>query len=225
MTNGLNGATTMANGVSKHHPCSPVGLKTPPATQFPAEFALDRKNCHSFFHPPFQYVPGQIMWQHHESWEEALLAAYNHKHPEKPLETLNIHGLRRDVLTNSNEWKDTRTRILYHPADRDTAIFKDETKASILVYLHYHSLIIVCLLVNADGVGWGRIWDKEHRPPIYARWSTGKQAIYEPLVLMCLPQEETPKGKDSYYKPAHWFNMKPRSGPAFDRTYTDLWRR
>jgi hypothetical protein len=200
-------------------------LKTRPATQFPAEFALDRKNCRGFFHPPFQYVPGQMMWQHHESWEEALLAAYNQKHPEKPLKIFNIHGLRRDVLTNSTEWRDTRTHILHHPADRDTVIFKDETMVSLMAYLLGHSLVIVCPLVNADGVGWSRIWDKENRPPIYTRWSTGKQAISEPLVLMCLPQEETPKGRESFNRPVHWFNMKPRPGSAFERTWTDLWRK
>jgi hypothetical protein len=41
-------------------------------------------------------------------------------------------------------------------------IFKDETMVSYLAYLLGHSLVIVCRLVNADGIGWSRIWDKEH---------------------------------------------------------------
>jgi hypothetical protein len=41
-------------------------------------------------------------------------------------------------------------------------IFKDETMVSYLAYLLGHSLVIVCPLVNADGIGWSRIWDKEH---------------------------------------------------------------
>jgi hypothetical protein len=102
---------------------------------------------------------------HHESWEEALRAAYKQKHPEKPLGKFRIDGLHQGVLANSNGWRTTRTHVLHHLVDRDTVIVKDDTMVPYLAYLLGHSLVIVYSLVNADGSGWSRIWDKEHDRP------------------------------------------------------------
>ena len=53
--------------------------------------------------------------------------------------------------------------------------------------------------INGD-----RCWDTENRPPIIARWSTGPQALYPPLILGCFPGPD-PRDRKLVY----WFSLKP----------------
>jgi len=125
-------------------------------------------------------------------------------------------------------FKREQTHTLYHPSDRETAIFEDEASASLVarwgVSNRPFSLIIVCPLVSANGIGWERIYDTHNRPPIYARWSTGEQAVYDPLVLMCLPKLETKTGRESYHKRADWFCMELAQNSELEKTWTRMWK-
>jgi hypothetical protein len=108
-------------------------------------------------------------------------------------------------------------------------VFKDESAASFMAAYsdkdHPYSLIIICPYVRADGIDWERIYDTHNRPPIYSRWSTGEQALHEPIVLMCLPKLETKPGRESYTKAVDWFTVNPPKDSMFYQELSSLSRK
>jgi hypothetical protein len=216
---------TKANGGSWDHPCSPAGLKAIPPPTFLPEFVVNRQSSPGFFRPPMDYVPGQVLWKHHASWEAALAAALTQNGVQTtggPMTAADIKS-NLDNLAKGAQYKEMQSHVLYHPADRNTAIFKGEVEASLVARWGgapvCFSLIIVCPLVRADGTDWDRIWDTHNRPPVVTSWSTGAQAVYEPLVLMCLPKPETTQGRESYHKETAWFCMEPAPDSAFQKSW------
>jgi hypothetical protein len=77
---------------------------------------------------------------------------------------------------------------LYHPADRNSLVFPDEANIAIVARAYKHSLILFCPFMNADRTGYNHFYNTQNRPLIYARWSTGRQALFPPVVLGCLPK-------------------------------------
>ncbi|KAL1794663.1 hypothetical protein ACET3X_006479 [Alternaria dauci] len=180
--------------------------------------SIDTKTV-GLFRPPFEYAPGQTGWKwHKDGWCSAFSGALLQKGIKKTADE--VRTTYEKLLNDSNN-KAKISSLLYDPADRDTAVFKDEAAASFMATYgdddNPYSLIIICPYVRADGIDWERIYDTHNRPPIYSRWSTGEQALYEPIVLMCLPQLETKLGRESYNKSVDWFTMDPLVGSKFSQ--------
>jgi hypothetical protein len=221
-----NAVTSIVQGGTEAHPCSEAGMKASPRPTFAAEFTFERKSSPGFFDPPMQYVPQQVKWQYHpDGWESALAAELTKKSFNVTADQLKTSY---NSLVSGPKYGEEQSYLLYHPADRGTAIFKGEPAASLVARWgdpkRGFSLIIVCPLVRADGIGWGRIYDTHNRPPIYARWSTGEQAVCEPVVLMCLPKPELVKRKESFFKDVDWFSMEPASNSAFETIWANMWK-
>ena len=131
---------------------------------------------------------------------------------------------RHDALTkNADPTIISLYNTLYHPADRHTMLFKEE--ADVAMTLHNIradvSLIVVCPFIRGDGVGFHRIHDSVDRPPIYARWSTGPQAVHRPLIVGCLPAAPAVNMKGT--RDVLWYQLQPSNRwgtPTFiDRLY------
>jgi hypothetical protein len=222
----VNNSTNLSSGGTKLHPCSDAGIKGNPSPTFSPELTFSRRTSLGFFDPPMQYAAPQVIWRHYpDGWESALAAAMTEKGMTTTADQIKA---KYKELVEHPENKKEQTHVLYHPADRDTAVFKGESGASLVARLYApgraFSLIVVCPLVRADGIGWERIYDTINRPPIYARWSTGEQANREPLVLMCFPKPESFKGRESYYKDVEWFTMKPRPNSSFETLWRNMWK-
>jgi len=219
-----------AKGMSNKNPLSPGELAEGPTLA--PEMLFGRKDYIGFAHPPLDYAPGMFDWTHHDSWSEALTAAAifdgdltMNKDGKKCNPCLNATHYFHDKfkVERKKVYEALSSRTLYHPDDRDSAVFMDEAKCSFTAAMWYRSLIIVCPKVNADGVGWDRIWNTHNRPPVYARWSTGHwQGRNKPLLLGCIPKQPF-KGDGSLQnyvsKECHWFNLTPKLGTAFQKQW------
>lgn len=206
-------ATTAGDaGTSIHHPYSYARRVDSPQPVCQPEMAHTNTATIGLFRPPLEYIPGETGWKHHErGWESALSAALSQHNVTMTADQIRteLENLLKDPKKNND-----RSSLLYDPADRNTAVFQGEPDASFMaahaVKDHPFSLVIICPWVRADGIDWERIYDTHNRPPIYSRWSTGDQAVYEPIVLMCLPQLETKAGRESYKKAVDWFSVLPK---------------
>jgi hypothetical protein len=220
-----NAATNIPSGATKLHPCSDAGQKVNPPPTYSTEFTFERASSPGFFHPPMEYAPPHVKWKYHPGgWSSALSEQLQKKGINKTAGAIKtwIESRPQDSL-----YYNEQTRVPYHPADRASAVFKGEAEASFAaryVAERKFSLMIVCPLVRADGIGWGRIHDTINRPPIYAKWGTGDQAEYEPLVLMCIPKPETNKGRESYHKDVDWFSMEPAPKSSFETMWNNMWK-
>ncbi|KAI4692872.1 uncharacterized protein J4E88_001242 [Alternaria novae-zelandiae] len=206
---------------SYNHPLSPAGLKENPNANIFKEFTDTRPSVPGFFQPPCSYVPGDFKWKHHENWHAALADAATAKGVSVSETT--VADLHDQILKNA-KYNLQESHTLYHPADRDTAIFKDEPAASLVASQlgSEFSLIIVCPYVRADGVDWNRFWDTRNRPPIITRWSTGEQGVHEPLILGCLPKEHIAGTREWYHKDAYWFALEPKPNTAFSNAWDSI---
>ncbi|KAI4661756.1 uncharacterized protein J4E78_004546 [Alternaria triticimaculans] len=204
-------ATSLDNGASPLHPCSDDGQATDPKPFIADEMLQTDTKTIGLFRPPLDYIPGSTGWNWHEDgWQSAFSAALSQKGIEMTADQIEIAY---------NNIADPQSSLLYDPVDRNTAVFQDEPAASLMARYGIEdrkfSLIIICPYVRADGVDWERIYDTMNRPPIYSRWSTGAQAVHEPIVLMCLPRLETKTGRESYNKTVDWFSVNPRPNTTF----------
>jgi hypothetical protein len=194
-----------------HHPFSDHARQSraPVITQ---EFRDDREVCAGFFQPPFEYVPDQWSWNYTRTWNGAIagaLTAVNAKDEQaRNWSHVNIHHTHKSLIEDRTKFGTPEDYVLWHPGDRNTAVFMDEPACSIVARHLGYSLIIVCPQVRADGIGWNRIYNTHNRPPIYTRWSTGIQANNPPLVLGCIPRQ-TYVGKSR--QETMWFFMKPKN--------------
>jgi hypothetical protein len=219
-------AVDILGGASKLHPCSDAAMNASPRPKMLEEFTFERPQSTGYFDPPLQYVPGQVRWKYQPGgWEYALAEEFTKK--GVPATADQIKSSHNSLTTKPKNRKE-QSYVLYHPADRGTAIFKGESAASLVARwglpARGFSLVIVCPLVRADGIGWERIYDTKNRPPVYARWSTGEQAVCEPVTLMCIPKLETPKGRESYYKDVYWFSMDPLPKSNFETLWVGMWK-
>ncbi|UPX18401.1 uncharacterized protein EKO05_0008703 [Ascochyta rabiei] len=204
------GFTTFKSGGRFDHPLSPTGLKSNPNV-FP-EFTDTRPDYPGYFHPPMEYTPGQMSWQYHDTWQAALATAMlakgvKFKGEEVPISVRDIQIFSEKVV-EKDVYKAETSHILHHPADRDTAIFKDEPSASTIARWAAatpFSLVIVCPVIQADGVGWNRIWDTHNRPPIRSRWSV--KSTHEAHDVF--QKRAFANNRNWLNKDVHWFTMDP----------------
>ncbi|KAF2757958.1 hypothetical protein EJ05DRAFT_528378 [Pseudovirgaria hyperparasitica] len=192
-----------SKGFSKFHPCSPEGRNSYPPPNFQEEMIFDVEDTPGFFHPPLK------------CWRAKAT-------PEAVLE-------RSEALLSDARYTGANSLCLSHPANRDTVIFSGEVEASCVARSCGFSLIIICCLTRAEGIGWQRIYDMENRPRIYSRWSTGPQATGTPLVLMCLPSTPLSHGGGKEMRNVFatgyafrkrmtdWFTMKPTPRSSFEK--------
>jgi hypothetical protein len=133
-----------------------------------------------------------------------------------------------EALVAEGKHAPASSHILYHAADRGTAVWKDEPSASVIARFgakNPYSLIVVCPFVSADGTAYDRVYDMFNRPPFRGRWSTGDfQAVYKPLVVMCMPKVTTPRGREFYHKDVEWFTMELVPNSAFEKTWIEMWK-
>ncbi|KAI4608894.1 hypothetical protein J4E83_008933 [Alternaria metachromatica] len=201
--------TTKRQGASSNHPYSIAGQAAHPRPGIAGEKPHTRVSTMGLFPPPVEYVPGSTRWRwHQDGWSSAFAAAAAQKGITQTADQIQQCY---DDLTTHPDIMAKKSALLYDPIDRDTAVFRDESTASLVARYGSpetpFSLVIIC------------------PPPIYARWSTGEQAIHEPLVLMCIPKIETRTGRESYNKDADWFSVDPNPGSDFENEFNLMSRR
>ncbi|CAI6246579.1 unnamed protein product [Periconia digitata] len=194
---------------SLHHPLSPAGLLTnpniqPELTRPSAPSPGHKKSAPGWFDPPLIYKAGDWSWISYDTWQAALADNLNfngHHNKGNPIDVRTVNGA--FTRMNSSIYKND---MPYHPGDEDLMVFEGEREcAATLRSANVDaSLVIVCPLISKDGRYWDRCWDTENRPPIIARWSTGPQALYPPLILGCFPGPD-PRDRKLVY----WFSLKP----------------
>jgi hypothetical protein len=221
----------VSTGGSCDHPFSPAGFKAQPHPKILPEFTDTRPRYPGFLQPPVRYLPGQMMWKLQDTWQAAAAAALRAKGVKDPrngeLVTEATIGACHAWLKTKPSYTKEESNTLYHPADRGTAVFKDEVDLSMIVrqFGPSFSTVIVCPWIQADGSGWNRIYDTVNRPPVYTRYSTGDQGLYAPLLFGCLPKECIgPPSREWYHKEVFWFTIEPRPATPFDIYWSSAFR-
>lgn len=191
------------------HPLSSMAK----SSVFQNEKLLVKQRAHGVFDVPFTYKTGELSWHYSSSAFGALARAMDRVGMKNRTgDTITEANLQDLYGTISQQVKDDRQNsVLYHPTNRDTIVWPDEPALSIVASRLDRSLIILCPLVAANGTGAMRMYDRTNRPPIYARWSTGRQSLKPPLILGCLPKmptEEEPRIK------CMWFSVWPNKARA-----------
>jgi hypothetical protein len=224
-------AMTISTGGSFNHPFSPAGFKAQPRPNILPEFADTRPRYPGFLQPPVRYLPGQMMWKLQDTWQAAAAAALRAKGVKDPrngeLVTEATIGACHAWLKTKPTYTTEESNTLYHPADRGTAVFKDEVDLSMIIRQigPSFSTVIVCPWIQADGIGWNRIYDTVNRPPVYTRYSTGEQGLDAPLLFGCLPKESIgPHSREWHFKEVFWFTIEPRPGTPFDIYWSSAFR-
>jgi hypothetical protein len=206
-----------------NHPLSPAGLAETPNPIIHAEPLIDRKISPGFFEAPITYKAGtQVQWIHYKTWQGALAAALashgiTSRHSNQVVTEADIKAtcdsMDMKVATSSDN------SVLYHPTDRSSMVFKDEPAVAAVARKHGLSLILVCPYVEHDGTGYNRLYNIKGRPPIYARWSAGRQGQNPPLVLGCLTRQVSTRGSKGF--DVLWFYLKPNAN-AVPNWYTGM---
>jgi hypothetical protein len=200
---------TTTSNKSWDHPCSPEGLRT--RQPFHNEFRDTRADIVAVYHPPMPvYKAGKLIWHAHDTWEEAIAASLSASGclaGNKPLTDVDVKRWNKRF----NEQMATNARYilqnqLYHPADRNTAVFTNEPECARVAKDFSRDLVLLCPETPANGMGWNRIYDQANRPPIRWRWSVGDLAQRKLTILACIPKY----GKGSS-KEVHWFTVSPAS--------------
>ncbi|KAF2125476.1 hypothetical protein P153DRAFT_400287 [Dothidotthia symphoricarpi CBS 119687] len=197
---------------SFNHPLSPAGLQVNPNPIIENEFDDVRQTCRGFFQPPLVYKSNQWKWNYFSSWQGALTDAlryYKVSNNNKLIQEADIRQLHTLLKKNPKKHGPAQHHTLYHPADRDTMVFDGETDCALTlreINMKF-SLVIVSPVVSKEGIDWNRSWDTHNRPPILARWSTGPQAQYQPLILGCLPMVTSMATKTK--RDVLWFSLTP----------------
>ncbi|EUC40105.1 hypothetical protein COCMIDRAFT_9959 [Bipolaris oryzae ATCC 44560] len=199
----------LSSTVLTAHPLSPNGARVHP--KLAKEFVDTREDIVSLFQPPVpQYQAGNFKFQVHDDWESALAAS---------LASFGRENITKDVVTDVCQTiKDDSWPVyhdLYHPSDRDTAVFQNEPECAAVAEWFKRSLVILCPYTPADGTGWDRIYGEKNRPPVRFRWSTGPQALRKMTFLVCIPA-----WGESVTKKAHWLTLEPTD--AYAATWDNL---
>jgi hypothetical protein len=161
--------TGIVDRATKVHPCSEAGMNASPSPTYTEEFTFERASSPGFFDPPLQYLPPQFKWDYHPvGWESALAAELTKKGID--ITAAQVKTCYDSLVSDPNNvTKNERSHVIYHPADRGTAVFKGEPAASMVARWGIpdrgFSLIIMCPLVRTDGIDWDRIYDTHNRPP------------------------------------------------------------
>lgn len=216
-----NTVRTFKKGAIMTHPCSDNALMQSPIPNVLPERAFYRQSTPGYFDPPVDYIPQQMEWKFHAGgWPFALASQLQLK--GIPLSGDHVYRA-WDALHKDPQREHEYSQTLWNPGDRESMVFEDEPEAATLARWGFEgrpfSLIIICPLVRADGTGFNRIYDTLNRPPIYARFSVGNQGIYEPLVLMCIPQPVPSDSKGHSYNAVYWYSMKPVPNSNFASVY------
>lgn len=200
-------------GPSRHHPLSPAGLQETPNPVIEREFVDERAICCGFFQPPFEYVPNQWIWCSYDNWEGAMADAFRAMGtPNKnrqPFQEADMTEMHENLKKNPQQYGHASKHVLYHPADRDAWIFEGEPECAMVAANVGYSLVIVCPLLNKSGEDWSRPWDIINRPPIRARFSTGRQADNRLMIMGCLPMATSLGTKRE--RKTLWFSLRPKS--------------
>lgn len=215
--------------LSWYHPLSADGLKENPDPIIEDEFLDDRENIPGFFQPRFVYKPGQWQWYHYATWQGALahaLRCHNVTQNDKSVQEEYIKSFHEALVKKNGPHTTTQYYTLYHPADRNTMIFEVEPACAFtLPAFAKFSLSIVCPLVSQDRVtiAPNRIYDTHNPPPVRARWSTGPQAGFKPIVLGCIPTATMPSTRNDME--VLWFALEPVYKNETHPWDTAMWRR
>lgn len=180
------------------HPLSPAGLAS--KSVMGPEYRHDRKEILGLFHPPIDnYRAGQWIFKSHNTMEDALahsLTMSGQKITAKDVTAALAIADQQSVQVSTD---------LYHPADRDTVIYKNEPEASLVGSYYKRSLVVLTYNTAANRSGWDRAWNMTNRPQLYFRWSTGsQQGRFRCAYVACIP-----KAACSMSKEVHWFTISP----------------
>lgn len=174
------------------------------------EPSLARKKSVGLNDAPFKYRAGELNWNYENTAMKALAAGlvqfFDSRNKIGGLLTeRDCQDLYDNAVSDSSK-TNTINNQLYYPADRDSLVWPEEAKLAIVARCFGIGLIILSPYVRHDGLGVDRIYDIEGRPPVYARWSTGRQGSKKSLILGCLPEQTV--ASDRSIRPM-WFTVKP----------------
>ncbi|RYN22506.1 hypothetical protein AA0112_g9783 [Alternaria arborescens] len=162
------------------HSFSAEGLQKTRTPKIAREFDLSRLDYHGVFHIPITYKAGpKIKWQFSGSSARALAWALAGRGVKCKYGDLTKVFTEADIKATFASISAKETQVsdnykLYHPADRNSLVFPDEANIAIVARAYKHSLIPFCPFMNADRTGYNHFYNTQNRPPIYARWSTGR---------------------------------------------------
>lgn len=185
------------------------------------EALLIRKKVMGLFDAPIRYKAGEMTWHYSSAFgalANALTAAGKKNKSGNPVTEADIQANFNTI--SQGEKNDRRNSVLYHPTDRDSMVWPDESAVSMVARGYGCSVIILSPFVSHNGVGVNRMYNCTNRPPIYARWSTGNQGLDVPIVLGCLPRQVTTTEPNLR---AMWFSVKPKDLKAPPAWFTDLY--
>ncbi|KAI4604614.1 hypothetical protein J4E80_011013 [Alternaria sp. BMP 0032] len=195
-------------------PLSPQGLTANSNPIIGDEPDLNRENWFGVIQAPITYKAGtKATWRYFNTWQGALSAALA-SHGFKCKSDNESIVTEKDVNATFSKVSAQQVAVpadsvLYHPADRKSLIFKNESDVAITSRAYNASLIVICPFVDADAIGFNRIYDIKNRPPVYARWSTGQQAHRPPVVLGCIPRQNLTQPSSNRPYDVMWFFIDP----------------
>jgi hypothetical protein len=198
-----------SNKRSYDHPLSPRANASGESPIIDEEHTLDREEVRGLFYVPITYKAGPLIWREAINWQTALAAALNNrgirnKETNQPITSADVQAAyeKLPVATTSAH----QNSVLYHPADRKSMVFKHESAVATVARQYNLSTIVFCPFVDHEGTRYKHIYNTENRPPIYARWSTGRQGLFPPLLLGCIPEQLTSQNKEF---DVIWFSIEP----------------
>jgi hypothetical protein len=184
------------------HPCSPAGLQTMP--RIDEEFADDREDWTALYPPAPSYKAGSFVFQRHDDWQSAIAASltqsgckYNQGETTKTVvERMHVQ-YEKQIATGPTPALALH-HVLYHPADRHTAVFRDEPECRRVAKNYTRDLVVLCPFTLASGVGWNCFWNASNRPPMRWRYSTGDSARDKLTLIACLPKPGRHETREVY---------------------------
>jgi hypothetical protein len=201
------------NKIFWHHPLSPSGREEwGPMLAGAGEEKGSKAEFPGVAHPPIVYKPSEWLWKSDGKIMVVLASAFR-------ISNLNITP--NDLEAQGNGGAIDRLMSthhqLYHPRDREKlAVFENEHRLSCWARYFKRGLVVVSPELNKDRQNWAayKNHDAKNRPAIRARYSTGYQEEFPPIILGCLPTSETS---------ARWFYLVPVE--ATKGRFDNLWKR
>jgi hypothetical protein len=194
-----------------HHPLSPSGRKEWGSLLDRAGEEKGRKaEAHGVAHPPIVYKPREWVWETHENMRHILIKAFQLSNLQVTMEDLGAKNAEAvDVLVRSHQ-------DLYHPRDREELDpFNNEHSISCWARHFKRGLVVIAPEIGKGRENWATFKNATTatRPAVRARYSTGYQEDFPPIVLGALPT-----GKDK----TKWFTLVPTE--AMMGRFQDQWR-
>jgi hypothetical protein len=190
-----------------HHPLTPSGRKEWGSLLAGAgEEQGSKADFVGVAHPPMVYRPSEWLWKKGNNTEvlNGAMQVAGISRP-KELDAKDTEAIAK-LRSTHNE--------LYHPCDREKlGIFDQEHKNSCYARHLKRGLVIVGPELNKNGTNWSDVThvSPARRPAVRARYSTGYQEEFPPLILGCLP---------TGLNTVQWFYLKPVATERF----ADLWK-